>query len=85
MHPYDIEDLKFDDVVLLEMHVSRYRLKDDGTQSSPAKQAKGTHAKTVQAWNNFKATFQLQSISLLFAAPFLEEKVPEEKSTGVVI
>lgn len=79
MSHYDIDALKFNDVMLVEMHVSHYRIKEDSSQSSK-------HGKAVtQVWNNYKVTFHLQSISLLYAAPYVQQAILMQKSMGIVI
>jgi hypothetical protein len=78
MPRYDPDDLKYDDVVLVEMSVGRYRIKDDNEQS-PKK------GKQVAGWTKFKATFQLLSVSLPHSAPFQSRPLPQPKKSGIVI
>jgi hypothetical protein len=78
MQLYDPDDLKYDDTVLVEMSVGRYRIKEDN-ESSPKK------GKSVPGWGKFKATFNLKSVSLLHSAPFEKRPMKQSGKTGIVI
>jgi hypothetical protein len=78
MQTYDPDTLKYDDLVLVEMSVGRYRIREDSEQSP--KKSKG-----VPGWVKYKATFNLISASLLHSAPSAKRPPMQTKKMGIVI
>jgi hypothetical protein len=75
---YNTRSLKFNNVVVLKMSVSQYRIKEDEGNSSK-------RAKPSQAWARFKATYQLEAVLILHSAPYIKRTTSPTKASGVEI
>lgn len=63
MPKYDVSDLKKGDIVLVEMYVTRWAIKDD-TEGVPVDKAK--RFKRTKTWKKWNVEFRLDAMSVLY-------------------
>lgn len=79
MQTYSALDIKQRDVVLMEVQVGRYRIKDEVEKKplSPSKVVTFNRAK-VLTWDRWRAQYELRSLSLLAKAEHRDDDEEKE-------
>ena len=73
MTRWDISDIKIRDLILLELRISRFRLKSDEEQKS-AQTSNTKYRPRPTGWDTWRAQYEFQSISLLKVDETVQKK-----------